>query len=158
MDDPTIARRRLLTGAGAAAGGAVVAGLTMSSPVHADNRSSRVEGSWLAKRIDPTDGVERTFVITFGRGGVSTSTDIHPLFVDGAGAWKARGRHLRATLWYGLAGEPEVSPDITFKVEAEATVHGDTFAGTFTYTIFLEGTEDAIGDGGGDWSATRITA
>ena len=74
MDERTIGRRGMLRGAGVAAGGAVVGGLALSTPVHADNdRSHRsgVEGSWMVTRFDPADGVERTFVFNLARGGVN---------------------------------------------------------------------------------------
>lgn len=160
MEYPSVGRRRLLAGAGAAAGGILAAGVA-ATPVGADpdkDRRSSAEGSWLAKRFDPGDGVERTFVINFGRGGVCTSIDINPVLLNGAGAWSSRGRLLTATVWYGTDEIPDVLPAAFFEVKPVATVDGDQLTGTFTFTVFLAQTGDPIGEGGGTWSGTRITA
>ncbi len=160
MDERTIGRRGMLRGAGVAAGGAVVGGLALSTPVHADNdRSHRsgVEGSWMVTRFDPADGVERTFVFNLARGGVCIMNDISPVFITGLGAWTAHGRRLRATVWVGTEETPE-SPAVTFKVEVDGKVRGDEIAGTFTYTVFLPDRTTQIGDGGGTWEGSRITA
>lgn len=159
MDDHTMGRRRLLRGAGVATGGAVMGGLAMSAPAHADDHDqrSRAEGSWLVTRFDPADGLERTFVFNLSRGGTCFMNDISPVFITGQGAWKSRGRRMNATVWVGVPESP-AGPAITFKVDIVGDVDGDQMSGTFTYVVFLPDLTTPIGDGGGTWDASRITA
>lgn len=153
-----MARRRLLQGAGLAAGGAVVGGLATSSPVHADgnNRHNRAEGSWLLTRFDPSDGVERTFVFILAQGGVCAMNDISPVFITALGAWKAHGRRVRATIWVGTE-ETEEGPAVAFKVDTDSKIRGDEMVGTFAYVVFLPDLTTQVGEGGGTFEGTRIT-
>ncbi len=159
MDDHTMGRRRLLKGAGAAAGGAVVGGLTTASPAQADNdhHGGRAVGSWLATRFDPADGVERTFTLNLGRGGVASMVDISPVFITGQGPWTSRGRKVLTMMVIGVP-EADGAPALTFRVYIEGRVRGDELAGTFTYDVFLADLTTQVGEGEGTWSATRLSA
>lgn len=165
MEPDTIPRRRLLHNAGVAAGGAVAAGLAMSSPVHAgkdddddDHDDDNPRGSWVIKRIDEGDPTVYTAVLSLARGGVVISKDISPAGPPGTGAWRAKGRRFYATFWFGFPGDDGPgSPGPTARVRAKGKVKDDNVAGTYTFEFFApDGTPVPEFSGTGSFEGTRL--
>jgi hypothetical protein len=162
MDDSSIARRRLLQGAGMAAGGAVVSGLAMSTPVHADDGGddAGVTGSWLLTRQDDEGGdpAVYTFVFSLAGGHVCIAHDISPAGPPATGTWRAKGKRVWATFWYGFPGDGGPgSPGVTAKVRAIGRVRRGEFSGTYLTTAYAPD-GSVLGEIPGTFSGTRIAA
>lgn len=160
MEGHQIERRRLLKRAGVAAGGAVVTGLAVSSPAHADGGRARVTGSWLLIRQDdePGDTTPVTFVFSLADGGVALTKDISPAGPPGAGAWRGNGGRVKATLWFGFPGEDGPgSPGVTLRVDITGEARREQLTGTYTLAVFIpDGTQ--VDQGTGTFSGTKIEA
>lgn len=79
VDEPQIARRRVLQGAGLAAGGVLATGAGYSALESSDSgRGNRVDGSWLVDVTDDTDDAVTVAVISFAAGNVFIAKDISP--------------------------------------------------------------------------------
>jgi hypothetical protein len=155
----TIGRRRMLRGAGAAAGGAVVSTVALASPALADGGHSRVAGSWMIVHQDEANPTEVQAVISFALGGVFISHDISPAGPPFTGTWERRGDHrFRATFWSGFPGEEGPgSAGPTIRIRARGRVDGDEISGTFTFTVF--GPDGAVLEtASGTFSGERINA
>lgn len=160
MAGNTIDRRRLLHGAGAAAGGAAVAGMSVmaTQPAAAGSGSKRLEGSWLVEvpAGGPTGGPLLS-VGSFADGGVAITHDIRPAGPPFTGSWAQTGSRWRATLWSGFPGEGGPgSAGPTARLRLRGEVKGDRIRGTFTFTLFAPGEDPATETG--TFSGRRIEA
>jgi hypothetical protein len=154
-------RRRVLQGAGVAAGGAIGASLGLSSPALADNDKGEREdflGSWMVIRQDDGDPAETTLVFSFAAGNVVVTHDIDPAGPPFTGTWTADGaKRFHATFWAGFPGDQGPgSPGATVRVQATGRLQRGTLSGTYTATVFSVGQEvDRVT---GVFSGSRIDA
>lgn len=152
-------RRRVLQGAGVAAGGAIGASLGLSSPALADNGEGEdFLGSWMVIRQDDGDPAETTLVFSFAAGNVVVTHDIDPAGPPFTGTWTTDGaKRFRATFWAGFPGnQGPGSPGTTVRVQTTGRVHRGTLSGTYIVTIFAAGQEvDRLT---GAFSGSRIDA
>lgn len=144
MEANAIDRRRLLHGAGAAAGGAVVVGvgaLATQPAAASSSGSKRLAGSWLVNVADGgPQGGRLVSVGSFAEGGVAITHDISPAGPPFTGSWAQHGSKWRATLWSGFPGETgpgSAGPTARLKLRGE--VKGDRIRGSFTFTLFPPG-------------------
>jgi hypothetical protein len=159
MAENTIDRRRLLHGAGAAAGGAAVVGMGVATAptAAADGGSRRLEGSWLVD-VTNADGSTLLSVGSFADGGVAIVHDIRPAGPPFTGTWAIKGHQFRATLWSGFPGEEGPgSPGPTIRLRLRGTVDKNTVSGTFTFTVFAP-TGAEVDSGSGTFIGRRIEA
>jgi hypothetical protein len=158
-EEQSIGRRRMLRGAGAAAGGVAVSTVALASPALADGGHSRVAGSWMIVHQDDADPAEVKAVISFALGGVFISHDISPAGPPFTGTWERRGHdRFRATFWSGFPGdEGPGSAGPTIRIRARGQVDGDEISGTFTFTVFDPGGE-VVDSASGTFSGERIDA
>jgi hypothetical protein len=157
MGDKTIDRRRMLRGAGVAAGGVAIASVGLGSPALA-NGKGRVTGSWMITHQDELDPTPVRAVISFAAGGVFISHDISPAGPPFTGSWERQdGGRLRATFWSGFPGEGPGSLGPTVRISASARVTRGTISGSFTVTAFAP-TGEELESFDGTFSGTRIEA
>ncbi|TDO50756.1 hypothetical protein EV643_104254 [Kribbella sp. VKM Ac-2527] len=158
MAEKTIERRRLLHGAGAAAGGAAVVGMGVmaAQPAAASGGSGTLEGSWLVDVQQP-DGSTLVSVGSFADGGVAITHDISPAGPPFTGSWAQHSHQWRATLWSGFPGEGGPgTPGPTARLRLRGEVRADQVSGTFTFTIFVPGADpESIS---GTFTGSRIEA
>jgi hypothetical protein len=155
----TIGRRRMLRGAGAAAGGVVVSTVGLASAAQADSGHRRVAGRWMIVHQDEADPTEVRAVISFALGGVFISHDISPAGPPFRGSWERRGNdRFRATFWSGFPGdEGPGSAGPTIRIRARGRVDGDEISGTFTFTVF-DPAGEVLESASGTFSGERISA
>jgi hypothetical protein len=156
-------RRRVLQGAGVAAGGAIGVSLGLSSPALADNDNGDGDGedflgSWMVIRQDDGDPAETTLVFSFAAGNVVLAHDIDPAGPPFTGTWTASGaRRFRATFWAGFPGDQGPgSPGTTVRVQATGRLQRGLLSGTYTATAFAAGQE--VERVTGVFSGSRIDA
>jgi hypothetical protein len=156
MGEKTIERRRVLHGAGAAAGGAALGGMgVVAAQPAAASGSGRLEGSWLVDVQSP-DGT-LVSVGSFADGGVAIIHDISPAGPPFTGTWAQHGKQWRATTWSGFPGETgpgSVGPTARLRLRGE--VKGDRIRGSFTFTLFAPGANPESFSG--TFSGRRIEA
>jgi len=160
MAEHIIDRRRMLRGAGVAAGGVAISTVGLAAPALADGRShSRITGSWMVTRQDDGDPAEVQAVFSFTDGGVAIEHDIGPAGPPFTGTWAARqGNRFRATFWTGFPGdEGPGSPGLTVRVQVRGRVRGDTIAGSYTVAGFAP-TGEEVFSATGSFSGERIDA
>ena len=141
MAENTIGRRRLIHGAGAAAGGAAVVGVGAIAvqPAAASSGSKSLEGSWLVD-VRQSDGSKLVSVGSFAGGGVAIVHDISPAGPPFTGTWAQHGRDWRATLWSGFPGDGGPgSAGPTVRLRLRGKVDRNQITGTFTATLFAPG-------------------
>lgn len=145
MEEHTIGRRRVLRGAGVAAGGVAVTTVGLASPALADGGGhGRLSGSWLVVRQDDGDPTEVQVVFSFADGGVFITHDINPAGPPFTGSWERRdGHRFRATIWSGFPGEEGPgSPGVVVRVRLRGRVNDGVLSGTYRVTVFdAEGEE-----------------
>jgi hypothetical protein len=151
----TIGRRRMLRGAGAAAGGVAIASVGLGTPALANG--NHVVGSWMIVHQDEADPTPVTAVISFAEGGVFISHDISPAGPPFTGSWARRGSRFRATFWSGFPGDGPGSPGATVRIVATGRVAHDTISGEFTFTAFGPDGEE-LDSADGTFTGTRIEA
>ncbi|MGW1344012.1 hypothetical protein ACWCOV_23410 [Kribbella sp. NPDC002412] len=160
MEANAIDRRRLLHGAGAAAGGAVVVGVgaLATQPAAASGGSKRLAGSWLVNvAAGGPQGGRLVSVGSFAEGGVAITHDISPAGPPFTGSWAQNGSKWRATLWSGFPGDSGPgSTGPTARLRLRGEVKGNRIRGTFTFTLFAPG-EDPSTDTG-SFEGRRIEA
>ena len=139
MGEQVVGRRRVLRGAGLAAGGVAISGLGLKSTAMADGgHGGHLDGSWMIVRQDDGDPVEVTAVLSFADGDVFISHDISPAGPPFTGTWAAHGKSFRATFWTGFPGdEGPGSPGPTIRVQLSGRVRHGTMTGTYTVSVFF---------------------
>ena len=161
MDRPTLGRREMLMGTGAAVGGAALTGLG-ASPVMASDNGGDLSGSWLVTRMDdpPGDPTPVKAVLSFAAGDVFVSHDINPAGPPFTGTWKRDRDHgFRATMWTGQAGGgPGAGPGPTIRVQLRGSTRHDSISGTYEFTVFDAVTDAVLDSGTGAFSGTPIDA
>ena len=158
MADNTSGRRRMLRGAGVAAGGAAIASVGLGSPALAKSNNG-VAGSWMIAHQDEEDPTPVRAVISFADGGVFVSHDISPAGPPFTGSWEREGGHrFRATFWSGFPGDQGPgSSGPTIRIRATGRVERDSISGTFTFTVFAPSGEE-LESADGTFTGTRIEA
>ena len=149
MDENRFGRREVLRGA--AAGGALVAGLGLASPTvaSADSRGRRLTGSWLFTRQEDGDPNNVLAVASFAAGHVLVHHDINPAGPPFTGTWRQRGPSWRATFWSGFPGEGGPgSPGASVRIRVRGRHENDTIFGTYDFALFdINGAEIVSGTG-----------
>ena len=109
MSERVMGRRQVLLGAGVAAGGVALTGLSASPAAADEDKGHGLSGSWLVTRQDdpPGDPTVVKAVFSFADGDVLVEHDINPAGPPFTGTWASR-RHdeFTATIWSGFAGGP----------------------------------------------------
>jgi hypothetical protein len=158
MTDEKLARRRVLRGVGAAAGGLAASGLALTEPAAAADNHKNLSGSYLVTRRDdpPGDPNEALFVISLAAGGVFISNDISPAGLVGTGSWKqVSANRFTSTFW---AGEAAGGPAGAFTVRVHVKGHVDQhrISGTYRFTVFDPTGKHVQAEGSGSFHGTRI--
>ena len=161
MSERVMGRRQVLLGAGVAAGGVALTGLSASPAAADEDKGHGLSGSWLVTRQDdpPGDPTVVKAVFSFADGDVLVEHDINPAGPPFTGTWASR-RHdeFTATIWSGFAGGPGGGAGPTIRVRLRGAANHDALSGTYDFAVFDPVTDAEIDSGTGTFSGSRIDA